>query len=182
HDGKNILKAMMHRWKILVVLDDVDRIEQLEALAGGPDDWLKSGSRIIITTRDEKVLKAHRVKFIHDLNLLSSREAICLFNITCILKGQTKDDAIRILECSGFHARIGLKVLEQRSLITISPKYGEYDELVLGMHDHIEEMGKNIVRRLHSNEPNKHSRLWIKEEVEDILANDMGTEETRCLK
>nr|GEX75312.1 Toll/interleukin-1 receptor (TIR) domain-containing protein [Tanacetum cinerariifolium] len=80
HDGKNILKAMMHRRKILVVLDDVDCIEQLEALAGGLDDWLKSGSRIIITTRDEQVLKAHIVKFIHDLNLLSSREAICLFS------------------------------------------------------------------------------------------------------
>nr|GEZ31470.1 Toll/interleukin-1 receptor (TIR) domain-containing protein [Tanacetum cinerariifolium] len=94
----------------------------------------------------------------------------------------TKDDAIRILECCGFHARIGLKVLEQRSLITILPKYGEYNELVVGMHDHIKEMGKNILRRLHPDEPNKHSRLWIKEEVEDILANDMGTEETRCLK
>ncbi|GKF19477.1 hypothetical protein Tco_0068115 [Tanacetum coccineum] len=50
------------------------------------------------------------------------------------------------------------------------------------MHDHIEEMGKNIVRRSHPDEPNKHSRLWIKEEIEDILANDAGTEATRCLK
>ncbi|GKF49998.1 hypothetical protein Tco_0143249, partial [Tanacetum coccineum] len=31
-------------------------------------------------------------------------------------------------------------------------------------------------------EPNKHSHLWIDEEIEDILANDMGAEETRCLK
>ncbi|GKG59087.1 hypothetical protein Tco_0602796, partial [Tanacetum coccineum] len=48
----------------------------------------------------------------------------------------------------------------------------EYGELVLGMHDHIEEMGKNIVRREHPDEPNKHSQLWIKEEIEDILDND----------
>ncbi|GKC21360.1 disease resistance TIR-NBS-LRR class family protein, partial [Tanacetum coccineum] len=75
----------------------------------------------------------------------------------------------------GFHARNGLKVLEQRSLITISTN-GR-----LGMHDHIEEMGKNIVRRSHPDEPNKHSRLWKYEEIEDILANDMGTEATRCL-
>ncbi|GJZ04606.1 disease resistance TIR-NBS-LRR class family protein [Tanacetum coccineum] len=51
------------------------------------------------------------------------------------------------------------------------------------MHDHIEEMGKNIVRREHPNEPNKHSHLWIDEEIEDILANDMvKIKETRCLK
>ncbi|PWA81597.1 NB-ARC domains-containing protein [Artemisia annua] len=41
------------------------------------------------------------------------------------------------------------------------------------MHDHIEEMGKNIVHQSHPDEPNKHSRLWIKEEIEEILANDM---------
>ncbi|KAI3827247.1 hypothetical protein L1987_01319 [Smallanthus sonchifolius] len=50
------------------------------------------------------------------------------------------------------------------------------------MHDHIEEMGINIVRRLHPEEPNKHSRLWIKEEIEDILFNDLGTEATRSIK
>ncbi|GKE45081.1 disease resistance TIR-NBS-LRR class family protein, partial [Tanacetum coccineum] len=97
-------------------------------------------------------------------------------DIVCILKGHHKEKAIRILESCGFHARNGLKVLEQRSLITIS-EFG-----YLGMHDHIEEMGKNIVRREHPDEPNKHSHLWIEEEIEDILANDMGTEETRCLK
>ncbi|GKA79603.1 disease resistance TIR-NBS-LRR class family protein, partial [Tanacetum coccineum] len=97
-------------------------------------------------------------------------------DIACILKGKSKEDAITILESCGFHARNGLKVLEQRSLITIS-KGG-----FLLMHDHIEEMGKNIVRREHPDEPNKHSRLWITEEIKDILANDMGTEATRCLK
>ncbi|GJT14278.1 TMV resistance protein N-like protein [Tanacetum coccineum] len=99
--------------------------------------------------------------------------------------GETKEDAIRILESRGFHARIGLKVLEQRSLITVSSKYIFNlckPEEVLGMHDHIEEMGKNIVRREHPDEPNKHSRLWITKEIKDILANDMGTEATRCLK
>ncbi|GKE97059.1 disease resistance TIR-NBS-LRR class family protein, partial [Tanacetum coccineum] len=98
-------------------------------------------------------------------------------DIACILKGKRKADAIRILECCGFHARIGLKVLEQRSLITIR----EFDQ-TLGMHDHIEELGKNIVRRSHPDEPNQHSHLWIDDEIEDILANDMGTEATRCLK
>ncbi|GKD33054.1 disease resistance TIR-NBS-LRR class family protein [Tanacetum coccineum] len=244
--------------KVLIVLDDVDHIKQLKALAGEPK-WFKPGSRILITTRDEQVLVAYNVNVIHDIVLLSEQEAISLFSryafgresplqgyeelsrkvvryaaglpltvevlgsflcgkdklewvdaidrlekiplketleklelsyisledeykeifldIVCILKGRRKIDAIRILECCGFHARIGLKVLEQRSLITVS-KDGEY----LGMHDHIEEMGKNIVRRSHLEEPKKHSRLWIKEEIEDILANDMGTKATRCLK
>nr|GEW18466.1 Toll/interleukin-1 receptor (TIR) domain-containing protein [Tanacetum cinerariifolium] len=223
-DGKDMMKKRMCGKKVLLVLDDVDHIEQLKALAG-ERKWFKSGSRILITTRDEQVLKAHRlVDVICDIALLSDQEATSLFSryafgkenplqgyealsenvvryaaglpltvtvlgsflceddykeifldIACILNGERKEDAIRILESCGFHARNGLKVLEQRSLITI--KYGS-----LGMHDHIEEMGKNIVRRSHSDEPKQHSRLWIDEEIEDLLANDMGTKAIRCLK
>ncbi|GJY37498.1 Toll/interleukin-1 receptor domain-containing protein [Tanacetum coccineum] len=93
-----------------------------------------------------------------------------------LLIGERREYAIRVLECCGFHAKNGLKVLEQKSLIIV-------DECgFLRMHDHIEEMGKNIVRRSHPDEPYQHSRLWIDDEIEDILANDMGTKKTRCLK
>ncbi|KAJ9552388.1 hypothetical protein OSB04_016433 [Centaurea solstitialis] len=257
YDGKIKMKKLIGGRKVLVVLDDVDHVDQLEALAGEPN-WFKPGSRILITTRDEQVLVAHRVNLIRDVNLLSHEEAICLFSryafgrdipiqgyeglsrqvvqyaaglpltirvlgsflcgkvklewhdaierlktiplketqeklelsyigleedykeifldVACILKGRLKDIAINMLECCGFHARTGLKVLQQKSLITIS-EYG-----YLGMHDHLEEMGRNIVRRSHPLEPNRHSRLWIDEEIDDILANDSGTEATRCIQ
>ncbi|KAL7604208.1 hypothetical protein Lser_V15G19512 [Lactuca serriola] len=260
YEGKHMMKRRIPNRKVLVVLDDVDDINQLEALAGEPN-WFKAGGVIIITTRDEQVLVAHRVKFIHDVNLLSYEEAICLFSrfafgrdipiqgyeelsrqvvryaaglpltikvlgsflcgktdlewidaierlktipekqtskklelsyisleedykeifldVACIMKGWPKDDAIKALECCGFHARNGLKVLEQKSLITIYKKF-DYD--LLGMHDHIVEMGRNIVRRGHPDEPHNHSRLWIKDEIEEILANDLGTKATRCIR
>ncbi|KAJ0540761.1 putative TIR domain, P-loop containing nucleoside triphosphate hydrolase [Helianthus annuus] len=78
-DGKSMMKRMMPNRKVLVVLDDVDDIDQLEALAGEPT-WFKPGSRILITTRDEQVLVAQRVNVIHDVTLLSDEEAICLFS------------------------------------------------------------------------------------------------------
>lgn len=247
HEGKKMIKKKMRIRKVLIVLDDVDKIEQLEALVGDRD-WFKPGSRIIITTREEQVLVAHEVNLIRDVHLLDDKEAICLFNshafrreiriegykelseqvvryaaglpltirvlgsflhgkderewedaidrlktiplretieklelsyddleedykeifldVACIFKGWSKDYAIRVLESCGFRARIGLRVLELKSLITIS-EYG-----TLGMHDHIEEMGKNIVRRVNPNKPEMHSRLWIKEEIVDILTND----------
>ncbi|KAD6454854.1 hypothetical protein E3N88_09560 [Mikania micrantha] len=258
-DGKNMMKRMMLGRKVLVVLDDVDDISQLEALAGNPN-WFKPGSRIIITTRDKQVLVAHKVHVdnIYKIGLLSDDEALCLFSrrafgrevpiqgyeelsgkvvhyaaglpltikvlgsflygitdrpkwvdtlerlktipleetlkkleisydglakdyqeifldVACILKGVQKNKAIRILESCGFHAQIGLEVLEQKSLINIS------NNGYLGMHDHIEEMGRNIVRRLHPGEPNRHSRLWVKEEIEEILVNDLGTEDTKSM-
>nr|GEY14168.1 hypothetical protein [Tanacetum cinerariifolium] len=254
---RSMLKKKMCGKKVLIVLDDVDKIEQLVALAGDRS-WFKPGSRIMITTRDAQILIAHKVNLIHDVHLLTDKEEMCLFSrhafgkeipiegykelskqvvryaaglpltirvlgsflcgkddlewkdalerlktiplnetmkvlelsyidleedykeifldVACLLKGWKKDKAIRVLESRGFHARTGLRVLEQRSLTTISIN-GR-----LGMHDHIEEMGKNIVRRLNPNEPEKHSRLWIEEEIADVLANDLATQATKCIK
>nr|GEZ97392.1 Toll/interleukin-1 receptor (TIR) domain-containing protein [Tanacetum cinerariifolium] len=51
----------------------------------------------------------------------------------------------------------------------------------LEMHDHIEEMGKNIVHRVNPDKPERHSRLWIREQIEEILANDSATQAaTKC--
>ncbi|KAI3670983.1 hypothetical protein L1987_87629 [Smallanthus sonchifolius] len=259
YDGKDMIKKMMCSRKVLIVLDDVDDIEQLEALVGEPN-WFKPGSRIIITTRDAQVLIAKGVNIIHDVNLLTNEEAICLFSryafkteipnqgykelskevvnyaaglpltikvlgshlcgrserewvdaierlktiplektfkrleisydglendqkeifldVVCILKGERKDKAIGILESCGFKAKIGLRVLEQKSLITIS----DDDNEELGMHDSIKEMGMEIVRRLHPEEPSKHSRLWIIKDIEDILVNELGTKATRSIQ
>ncbi|CAI9303507.1 unnamed protein product [Lactuca saligna] len=259
HEGKSMMKRRMRGRKVLIVLDDVSHINQLEALAG-ECSWFKPGSRIIITTRDEKVLLAHKVTLIRDVNLLSNKEAICLFSryafgseipikdygelsenvlryaaglpltikvlgsnlcgedkpiwkdalerlksiplsetmkilelsytvleddlkeifldVACIMKGWSKDKAIQALESCGFHAISGLRILQQKSLITI---YARGDQEYVRMHDHIEEMGRNIVRRSHPNMPEKHSRLWKNDEIEHILANDLSTEETRCV-
>ncbi|KAF5796587.1 putative P-loop containing nucleoside triphosphate hydrolase [Helianthus annuus] len=74
-----MLKTKLCSRKVLLVLDDVDHKYQLEALAGDLY-WFKTGSRIIITTRDEQVLIAHKVKWIREVNLLSDEEAIGLFS------------------------------------------------------------------------------------------------------
>nr|GFA79123.1 hypothetical protein [Tanacetum cinerariifolium] len=46
----------------------------------------------------------------------------------------------------------GVRVLEQRSRIYIS------EDRELEMHDHMEEMGKNIVHRVNPDKPERHSR------------------------
>nr|GFD46554.1 Toll/interleukin-1 receptor (TIR) domain-containing protein [Tanacetum cinerariifolium] len=77
--GKSMMQRRMRGIKVLVVLDDVDHKDQLEALAGDCK-WFMPGSRIIITTRDKQVLEAHGVRLIHNATLLSQAEAGCLFS------------------------------------------------------------------------------------------------------
>lgn len=50
-----MIKKSLCSKKILLVLDDVDRLDQLKELAG-EQGWSGLGSRIIATTRDEHVL------------------------------------------------------------------------------------------------------------------------------
>ncbi|KAL4585961.1 hypothetical protein LXL04_010589 [Taraxacum kok-saghyz] len=72
-DAISLMKDRMPLKKVLLVIDDVDHKDQLEALAGALY-WFKGGSRIIITTRNKQVLKAHRVvlKKLRFLDLVSS--------------------------------------------------------------------------------------------------------------
>ncbi|RHN42661.1 putative P-loop containing nucleoside triphosphate hydrolase [Medicago truncatula] len=68
--GISVIKHRLQQKKVLLILDDVDKIEQLEALVGG-FDWLGSGSRVIITTRDKHLLESHGVNITYELQVLN---------------------------------------------------------------------------------------------------------------
>ncbi|XP_056165297.1 disease resistance protein RPV1-like [Syzygium oleosum] len=54
-DGINMIKRVLRDKRVLIVLDDLDEKKQLKSLAE-KENWFGSGSRIIITTRDQSVL------------------------------------------------------------------------------------------------------------------------------
>ncbi|KAF8114966.1 hypothetical protein N665_0030s0015 [Sinapis alba] len=66
--------------KVLVVLDDVDQSEQLNALAKELW-WFGSGSRVIVTTQDKRILKAHRINHIYEVGFPDDDEALEIFCI-----------------------------------------------------------------------------------------------------
>ncbi|KAM7480965.1 hypothetical protein LguiB_005548 [Lonicera macranthoides] len=77
-DGIALMKTRLRFRRVLLVLDDVDSSEQLKALVGS-HEWFGPGSRIIITTRDRKLLDAHNVDQIHEASLLDYVGATKLF-------------------------------------------------------------------------------------------------------
>ncbi|XP_076917093.1 TMV resistance protein N-like [Bidens hawaiensis] len=99
-------------------------------------------------------------------------------NVACFLRGWQKEDAIRMLESCGLYTEYGLRVLEQKSLIVTLKRY---EDIIIDMHDHIEEMGKNIAGREHLDKPHKRSRLWVQKEIEDILGDNSVCKRTRCI-
>ncbi|KAJ9554597.1 hypothetical protein OSB04_018642 [Centaurea solstitialis] len=243
-DVGRLIKSRFRHKKVLMVLDDVDHLDQLSELAGS-NAWFGKGSRIVITTRDNHLLTAHKVGVVYNISLLNDDEAIQLFSkhaflehepvedyamlskevvsyagglplalkvlgsflcdkdmsewksalarlkeiphsdiveklkisydglnpvekelfldIACFLRGELKDNAMESLDACGFHPIIGVKVLTEKALITVS-KAGRFK-----MHDLIQEMGHYIVRGENPKNPELHSRVW---QLEDVAKMD----------
>ncbi|CAL5340916.1 unnamed protein product [Camellia sinensis] len=99
--------------KVLVVLDDVDTGDQLDAILG-MRDWLSQGSKIIITTRRERLLKAHEVCRVHKVEKLDNDESLELFSWhafgkNCPIDGFIEDSKRVVHYCGGLP--LAIKIL-----------------------------------------------------------------------
>ncbi|KAK7390630.1 hypothetical protein VNO78_25959 [Psophocarpus tetragonolobus] len=249
--GKNILQTRFCYKKVLIVLDDVNKLDQLNALCGS-DKWFGRGSRIVITTRDKHIIRGNRVHKVHIMKEMDERESTELFSwnafkqaspkegftelsksvvsycgglplalevlgcylfdmsitewesvleklkripndqvqkklkisydglsddtekeifldIACFFIGMDRYDVIQILNGCRLYAENGIRVLVERSLVTIN------DKNKLGMHDLLRDMGREIIRAKSPMEPEKRSRLWFHDDVVDILLKKKGT-------
>ena len=246
--GKIILRERLHRKRILLILDDVNKLQQLNALCGN-HEWFGSGSRIIITTRDIHLLRGKRVDQVFAMTGMDVDESIELFSwhafkqaspkedfielsrnvvayagglplalevlgsylfdmevtewksvleklrkipndevqeklkisydglsddteketfldITCFFIGKDRNDVIHILNGCGLFAENGIRVLVERSLVTVD------DKNRLGMHDLLRDMGREIIRSKSPMELEERSRLWFHEDVLDVLSKE----------
>ncbi|KAL2967719.1 hypothetical protein AAZX31_16G190500 [Glycine max] len=76
-EGASMIQHRLQRKKVLLILDDVDKREQLKAIVGRPD-WFGPGSRVIITTRDKHLLKYHEVERTYEVKVLNQSAALQL--------------------------------------------------------------------------------------------------------
>ncbi|MED6176837.1 hypothetical protein PIB30_092134, partial [Stylosanthes scabra] len=77
--GKSILEKRLGQKKILLVLDDVDKLEQIYSLAASRK-WFCPGSTIIITTRDEHLLRCLKIDKLYGIKVLNEKESMELFS------------------------------------------------------------------------------------------------------
>ncbi|XP_021803340.1 TMV resistance protein N-like [Prunus avium] len=90
--------------KVLLILDDVHQLNQLKTLAG-KKDWFGVGSRIIITTRDERLLVEHGITRRYKVEVLKDDEALELFSRNAFKKNQPEEAFLELSKCFVHYAK-----------------------------------------------------------------------------
>nr|XP_034897718.1 TMV resistance protein N-like [Populus alba] len=117
-----------------------------------------------------KIINVLRISF----DGLHESEKKIFLDIACFLKGFKIDRITRILDNRGFHAGIGIPVLIERSLISVSQDQ-------VWMHNILQILGKEIVRCESPEEPGRRSRLWTYEDVSLALMDNTGKEKIEAI-
>ena len=122
------------------------------------DEW-RSAQDKLKANLDRNILDILQISF----DGLTDTQKDLFLDIACFFKGENKDRIKDMLESFSFYPDYNLDVLMDKSLITID------EERRLRMHDLLQKMGQEIVRRESPKEPGERSRLWIYEEILYVL-------------
>ncbi|XP_050254268.1 TMV resistance protein N-like [Quercus robur] len=105
---------------------------------------------------------------------LQGTEKEIFLYIACFFNMKAKNYIVEILDYLGLHPKIGLKVLIERSLL-------KYYENKYWMHDLLQQMGQDMVRRDCPLEPEKWSKLWLYKDIRSVLMKNMEMEAVQGL-
>ncbi|KAK3411263.1 hypothetical protein EUGRSUZ_I00025 [Eucalyptus grandis] len=95
----------------------------------------------------------------------NENEKEIFLHIACFFRGWKMEYTKKVLESCDLETTAGFEILVKRSLIRI-----ESD--ILEMHDLIQLMGKDIVNQECCDDPERRSRLWLYDDVDEVLSND----------
>nr|XP_007134208.1 hypothetical protein PHAVU_010G028500g [Phaseolus vulgaris]ESW06202.1 hypothetical protein PHAVU_010G028500g [Phaseolus vulgaris] len=89
--GKTMLENGLSRKRVLIVLDDVNKFDQLEKLSWNRD-WFGQGTVIIITTRDVHLLNRLKVDYVYKMDVMNENESLELFSWHAFRKAKPRED------------------------------------------------------------------------------------------
>ncbi|OAO89834.1 hypothetical protein AXX17_AT5G38640 [Arabidopsis thaliana] len=154
------IEEWLHNQRVLIVLDDVDDLEQLEVLAK-ESSWFGHGSRIIVSLNDRKILKAHGINDIYDVDFPSEEEALEILCLSAFKQNSPQDGfeevAKRVVELCG-KLPLGLRVVG-------SSFYGESEDewriQLYGIETNLDRKIENVLRVGYDKLSERHQSLFL---------------------
>ncbi|KAL2328020.1 hypothetical protein Fmac_021447 [Flemingia macrophylla] len=132
-------------------------------------------------TPDENIMDVLRISY-DGLGKLAKEvflDIACFFYGTVFVRRYhsfilTVQEVKELLKHREFHPDDGVKVLVERSLITIQNN-------VIQIHDLLKELGRSIVREISPNKPRKWSRLWDYKDLQNVLIENKKAENLEAI-
>ncbi|XP_039169504.1 disease resistance protein RPP5-like [Eucalyptus grandis] len=202
--GTNMIKKRFKDKKVLIILDDIDKPDQIRGLVGHAH-WFGEGSRIIIMTRNIDFLvteseddnASHYQNFsFYDMPEMNRDDALQLFCERALGLAKPPSDYVNISnELINALGRLPLALnvigstLRGKSRITWEEFLQRIKKIInddkLWMHDQLRDLGRDIVHSENSSSDQRGSRLWCpkdafhavkrKKGIENIVALNLGT-------
>ena len=95
--GTNMIIKSLCRKRVLIVLDDVDNLDQIRKLLG-KCDWFASGSGIIMTTREKRLIETiGNVVSTYQVKELDENESIELFSKHAFRSNKPNEDYLKLV-------------------------------------------------------------------------------------
>ncbi|KAI6705146.1 hypothetical protein NL676_008108, partial [Syzygium grande] len=138
----NEIKAKLCQKRIFLVLDNITEKHQIEYFGTGDREWFKYGSRILITTREEWLLKDLKVDDKYMLPGLGSEESLQLMSLHAFGKDQPKEGYGELLK-SLVHYAGGLPVFLKKFGSFLSSRKNQWHEILekLVRDPHLDSIG-----------------------------------------
>ncbi|XVF78473.1 hypothetical protein PTKIN_Ptkin14bG0136400 [Pterospermum kingtungense] len=99
HEGNIMISQRLCHKKVLLVIDDADNVQHLKCLVGRRE-WFGLGSRIIVTTRDEHLLRSYGVDDVYNPTTLNAKESHRLFSLKAFNSDKAPgNDLVELSKC-----------------------------------------------------------------------------------
>ncbi|CAN1834683.1 Disease resistance protein L6, partial [Linum perenne] len=135
------------------------------------DIWKEKLAQLKETTEKE-VIETLKISY----NALEPDARQIFLDIACFYIGSEKEIVSYMWEDCNFRPATNIKILIQRSMIKID------ENNKFQMHDHLRDMGRDIVRNENIDFPWKRSRLWTEEDIKEMLRDKKGTNQVKAIR
>ncbi|CAN1778131.1 Disease resistance protein L6 [Linum perenne] len=123
-------------------------------------------------TTEKEVIERLKISY----NALEHEARQIFLDIACFYIGSKKEIVSYMWEDCNFRPATNIKILIQRSMIKID------ENKKIQMHDHLRDMGRDIVRNENVDFPWKRSRMWSEQDIMEMLGDKKGTNKVKGIK
>uniref|UniRef100_A0A1J3F844 Putative disease resistance protein n=1 Tax=Noccaea caerulescens TaxID=107243 RepID=A0A1J3F844_NOCCA len=161
--GHKEIKDRLGYKSVLLVLDGVDTVDQVHALAK-ETRWFGPRSRIIITTRDRGLLKSCGVKTIYEVKCLDDEDSLKMFKQIAFETGSPPPDDFEQLSIRASRLGHGLPSAIQANAFFLRGRDNsleEWEEAVCGLESAPDEDTMKILKLSYEGLAKEHQEVFL---------------------